>query len=52
MAVVKNLARAERTIRAILGVVLIVAAFYLHGFWRPLSLVVGVLFLFTAFVAY
>jgi hypothetical protein len=52
MAVVKNLARAERIIRAILGVVLIVVGFYLHGFWKPLSYVVGLLLLFTAFVAY
>jgi hypothetical protein len=52
MAVVKNLARAERIIRAIVGAVLIAAGFSFHGFWRPLFFVIGVLFLFTAFVAY
>ena len=52
MADVKNLARNERIIRAILGVILIIVGFYVHGFWKPLSLVVGLCFLFTAFVAY
>ena len=52
MADVQNLARYERIIRVILGVVLIIVGFYVHGFWKPLSLVLGLCFLFTAFIAY
>jgi hypothetical protein len=52
MASVKNLQRTERIIRTILGIVLIFVGFYAHGFWKPLSLVLGLCFLFTAFVAY
>lgn len=52
MATVKNLPKTERIIRTILGIVLIIVGFYVHGFWKPLSLVLGLCFLFTAFVAY
>ncbi len=52
MAEAKNLAQNERIIRAIVGGVLIVVGFLVPGFWKPLSLVVGLCFLFTAFVAY
>jgi hypothetical protein len=52
MAEAKNLVRNERIIRAILGIVLIIVGFFVHGFWKPLSLVLGLCFLFTAFVAY
>ena len=52
MAEPKNLAQNERIIRAILGGVLIIVGFLLPGFWKPLSLVLGLCFLFTAFVAY
>jgi hypothetical protein len=52
MATVKNLPKTERIIRAILGIVLIIVGFYVHGFWKPLSLVLGLCFLFTAFVSY
>ena len=52
MSDVKNLAQNERIIRVILGVVLIVVGFLLPGFWKPLSLVLGLCFLYTAFVAY
>jgi hypothetical protein len=52
MAGTQNLARTERIIRAIVGVVLIIVGFYLTGFWKPLSLVLGLCLLFTVFVAY
>lgn len=52
MADVKNLAQNERIIRVILGVVLIVVGFLVPGFWKPLSLVLGLCLLYTAFVAY
>ena len=52
MATVKNLPRTERIIRAILGVILIIVGFFVHGFWKPLSLVLGLCFLFTAYIAY
>jgi hypothetical protein len=52
MATIKNLVGSERIIRAILGVIFIVLGFFLHGFWRPLSSVVGLIILFTALVAY
>ena len=52
MAEVKNLAQHERIIRAILGVILIIVGLLLPGFWKPLSIVLGLCFIFTAFVAY
>ena len=52
MADVQNLVRNERIIRAIVGGVLIIVGFYLPGFWKPLSLVLGLSFLFTAYIAY
>ena len=52
MADVQNLVRNERVIRAIVGVVLIIVGFFVHGFWKPLSLVLGLCFLFTAYIAY
>jgi len=52
MADVKNLAQNERTIRVILGGILIIVGFLLPGFWKPLSLVLGLCLLYTAFVAY
>jgi hypothetical protein len=52
MADVQNLVRNERIIRAILGGVLIIVGFLLPGFWKPLSLILGLCFLFTAYIAY
>jgi hypothetical protein len=52
MAEPKNLVQNERIIRTILGVVLIIVGFLVPGFWKPLSLVLGLCLLFTAFVAY
>ena len=52
MADVQNLARNERIIRVIVGVILIIVGFYVPGFWKPLSLVLGLGFLFTAYIAY
>jgi hypothetical protein len=52
MADAQNLARNERIIRVIVGVVLILVGFFVPGFWKPLSLVLGLCFLFTAYIAY
>jgi hypothetical protein len=52
MAEVTNLAKNERIIRIILGVVLIIVGFALHGFWKPLLLFLGLCFLFTAYISY
>jgi len=48
----KNVASGEKIVRIILGIILVVWGFFLSGFWRPASIVVGVLFLLTAFVGY
>lgn len=52
MAVTKNVARGEGTLRAVLGVILILLGFFLPGFWKPLSIVVGGLLVLTAIVGY
>jgi len=52
MAKVKNLVKGERILRIILGIILIIVGFYVPGFWKPLSFVLGLGFLFTAYVAY
>jgi hypothetical protein len=52
MADVQNLAQNERIIRTIVGGVLIIVGFLLPGFLKPLSLVLGLCFLFTAYIAY
>ncbi len=52
MAISKNVAKAERLVRIILGIIFILLGFSLTGFWRPASIVVGVLLLLTAFVGY
>jgi len=52
MAINKNVAKGERVIRIILGIILVLWGFSLSGFWRPASIVVGVLLLLTAFIGY
>jgi hypothetical protein len=52
MADVQNLAQNERIIRTIVGGVLIIVGFLLPGFLKPLSLVLGLCFLFTAYISY
>lgn len=52
MAEVKNLVKGERILRIILGFVLIIVGFSVHGFWKPLLLILGLCFLFTAYIAY
>ncbi len=52
MAITKNVPKLERVIRIILGVALIPLGFSLIGFWKPLSVVVGVFLVLTAFVGY
>jgi hypothetical protein len=52
MAIVKNVARGERSVRFILGVILIGLGFFLTGFWKPLFVIVGICFMITGFVGY
>ena len=52
MAVAKNVAKGEKVIRVILGVILIALGLFLPGFWKPLSIVVGAALLVTAFAGY
>ncbi len=52
MAEDTNLAKGERILRIIVGGILIVVGFALPGFLKPLSLVLGLCFLFTAYLAY
>jgi hypothetical protein len=52
MSFAKNVAKGEKVVRVILGILLAVLGFFLTGFWRPALIVVGVLFLLTAFVGY
>ncbi len=44
----KNTGQTDRTIRAIVGAVLVVAFFMMQGFWAWLALVVGVVLLATS----
>jgi hypothetical protein len=52
MAITKNVPKIERVIRIIFGIALIPVGFSLIGFWKPLSVVVGVSLMLTAFVGY
>lgn len=52
MAMVKNVAGVERVVRAVLGIVLIVVGFLLTGFWKPLSIIIGVCLVASAFAGY
>ncbi len=52
MVITNNVVRGERILRVILGVMLILFGFFLAGFWKPLSIVVGGLLVLTAIVGY
>ena len=52
MEISKNVARVERVIRIILGIILVLDSFLLTGLWRLASIIVGVSLLLTAFVGY
>jgi hypothetical protein len=48
----ENLPKKERIIRTVVGSVLIIVGSFLGGFLKPLILVLGLCFLFTAYIAY
>ncbi len=52
MAIGKNVAKGERPVRMIVGVMLIPLAFFLTGLWKPLLILVGVSLILTALVGY
>ena len=52
MVITNNVARGERILRVIIGLMLILFGFFLTGFWKPVSIVVGGLLVLTAIVGY
>ncbi len=52
MAITRNVPKVERIVRTVLGVALIPLGFTVTGLWMPLSIVVGVSLMVTAFVGY
>jgi len=52
MILAKNLGKTEKAVRIILGIALIVIGFFLHGLWKPLSIVIGILLIAAAFAGY
>lgn len=52
MEITKNVVKVERLIRIVLGIIFVLLGFSLTGFWRPASIVAGVLLLLTAFIGY
>ena len=52
MAVTRNMERGEGILRVIIGAILFVLGFFLTGFWKPISIVVGGLLVLTAVVGY
>ena len=52
MAITKNVAKDEKVVRIILGIILVPLGFFLTGFWKPVSIVAGAWLILTAFVGY
>jgi hypothetical protein len=52
MAIMRNVGKGEGILRGIGGGILILLGYLLPGFWKPLCIVVGALFVLTAFVGY
>jgi predicted phage tail protein len=52
MAAPRNVRRGEGIFRVVIGAFLIVFGFFLAGFWKPVSVVVGGLLVLTAIVGY
>lgn len=52
MAMVKNVAGVERIVRAVPGIVLIAVGFLLPALWKPLSIIIGVCLVASAFAGY
>lgn len=52
MGITTNVGRSEGILRGVGGGILVVLGLFLPGFWKPLSIVVGALFVVTAVVGY
>lgn len=52
MAITRNVGRGEGTLRVILGAILVILGFFLAGFLKPLSIIVGGVVILTAIVGY
>ena len=52
MGIGKNVAGVERTGRIVVGILLILLGFFLSGIWKPLFILGGAAFIFTASFGY
>ncbi|NIO05426.1 MAG: DUF2892 domain-containing protein [Proteobacteria bacterium] len=52
MANTTNVSTRERGVRIVLAVILIPLGFFLAGYWKPISIVLGCFFLLTALIRY
>jgi hypothetical protein len=52
MAITRNVGRGEGILRVILGVILVIVGFFLAGFLKPLSIIVGGIVILTAIVGH
>ena len=52
VAIAKNVAKAERIVRIILGIALIFFGFFLASLWKFVIMFIGLLLLLTACVGY
>lgn len=52
MAITRNVGRGEGILRVILGAILVILGFFLAGFLKPLSIIVGGVVILTAIVGY
>ncbi len=52
MAITRNVGRGEGIVRVILGVILIILGFFLTGFLKPISIIVGGIVILTAIVGH
>ena len=52
MAIRKNVAKREKEVRIVVGVMLIPMGFFLTGVWKLLCILAGVSLIITAFIGY
>ncbi len=52
MGVTRNLGKAERVVRVVIGIILIAVGFALSGVWKVLSLAVGIGLMLTSLMGY
>ena len=52
MGVTRNIGKAERVVRVVIGIILIAVGFALSGVWKPISIVVGIGLMLTSLMGY